>query len=140
MKMFTLLLATVFAASTASAFDVKGKADKAKSDAKDKGEQKKAEAKDKADQKAKDTKAEAKDKAEAKAGIKTHEVEAEIVSFDAKKNTLTIKGDEGQSTVPVEGPAIAEAKVVRPGQKVTLVCRDGENGEHKGVVGIKAKK
>ena len=140
MKKFTLLLAAVFAASTASAFDVKGKVDKAKSDAKDKGEQKKAEAKDKADQKARETKAEAKDKAEAKAGIKTHEVEAEVVSVDATKKTITIKTDTGQSTTALEGPAIAEAKVLRAGQKVTLVCRDGENGELKGVVGIKAKK
>jgi hypothetical protein len=140
MKMLTLLLAAVLSASTASAFDMKGKVDKAKSDAKDKADQKKAEAKDKADQKAKETKAQAKDKAEAKAGIKTHEVEAEVVSVDTTKNTLTIKTETGQSTTPVEGPAIAEAKVVKPGQKVTLVCRDGENGEHKGVVGIKAKK
>jgi hypothetical protein len=140
MKMLTLLLAAVFAASTVSAIDMKGKADKAKSDAKDKADEKKAETKDKADQKAKETKAEAKDKAAAKAGVKTHEVEAEVVSFDATKNTITIKTDKGESTAPVEGAAIAEAKVVKPGQKVTLVCRDGENGEHKGVVGIKAKK
>jgi hypothetical protein len=129
MKMLTLLLAAVFAASTVSALDVKGKADKAKSDAKDK-----------ADAKAKESKAEAKDKAEAKAGVKTHEVEAEVVSVDAAKKTITIKTDTGESTAPVEGPAIAEAKVVKPGQKVTVVCRDGENGEHKAVVAIKTKK
>jgi hypothetical protein len=140
MKKLTLLIAAVFAASTASAFDVKGKMDKAKSDAKDKADQKKAEAKDKADQKAKQTQAEAQDKAKAKAGVKTHEVDAEIVAVDAAKKTITIKTDTGESTTALEGPAIAEAKVLRAGQKVTVVCREGESGELKGVVGIKLKK
>ena len=72
------------------------------------------------------------------AAAKTHEVEAEIVSVDAAKHTLTLKGDTENKTVPVEGSkAIAALKDVKPGSKVTLVCKDNEKGEHKAVVGIK---
>lgn len=68
---------------------------------------------------------------------KTHEVAAEVVSADTAKNTLTIKGEKGDTTVPVEGAkAKASLKAVQPGEKVTLTCRDNAKGEHKAVTAI----
>lgn len=74
----------------------------------------------------------------AAASAKTHEVEAEIVAVDAVKNTLTLKGETENKTVPVEGKAVASLKDVKVGSKVTLTCKDDEKGAHKAVVGIKA--
>ena len=74
----------------------------------------------------------------AKPAGKTHEVSAEIVSVDAEKKTVTIKGDTENKTVPVQGKAIASLKTVKAGDKVTLVCKDSATGEHLAVVGIKA--
>lgn len=71
------------------------------------------------------------------AAVKTHDVEAEVVSFDAAKNTLTIKGEKENKTVPVEGKAIAALKDVKAGAKLTLVCKDDEKGAHKAVVDVK---
>ena len=68
---------------------------------------------------------------------KTHEVEAEIVAVDAVKNTLTLKGETENKTVPVEGKAIASLKDVKVGSKVTLTCKDDDKGAHQAVVGIK---
>lgn len=68
----------------------------------------------------------------------THEVQAEVVSADAAKKTLTIKGETENKTVPVEGKAVASLKSVKAGEKVTLTCRDNEKGEHQAVVAIKA--
>ena len=67
----------------------------------------------------------------------THEVEAEIVSVDIEKSTLTIKTEKGQATAPAEGKAVASLKELKPGQKVTVVCQDDEKGEHKSVTEIK---
>lgn len=78
------------------------------------------------------------DKAAALAAEKTtHEVKAEVVSFDATKNTLTIKGDKENKTVPVEGKALAALKDVKPGAKLTLVCKDDGAGMHQAVVDVK---
>ena len=118
MKKLTVLLSVLFAASLSYAGDVKSETKDA----------------------AKDAKAAAKEtKAEAKAEIKgkTHEVEAEVVSVDAIKNTITIKGEKGEHTAPLEGKAVVEAKAVKPGQKVTLVCLDDDKGDHKAVTDIK---
>lgn len=71
------------------------------------------------------------------AAVKTHDVQAEVVSFDAAKNTLTIKGEKENMTVPVEGKAIAALKDVKAGAKLTLVCKDDEKGAHKSVVDVK---
>ena len=111
MKKLTLLLAVVFAAGVAYAGDAP---------AADKAAAKPAEA-----------------PAKAKAVATTHDVEAEIVSVDTTKNTVTLKGEKGEHTAPVEGAkAQAELKALKAGQKVTVTCRD-ENGEHKAVTAIK---
>ena len=85
---------------------------------------------------AKATKAEAV-KTETAAASKTHEVEAEIVSYDAAAKTLTIKGTPDNKTVPVEAKAVASVKDLKAGAKVTLLCHDNEKGEHMGVAGVK---
>jgi hypothetical protein len=77
------------------------------------------------------------DKAAAMAAEKTHDVKAEVVSFDAAKSTLTIKGDKENKTVPVEGKALAALKDVKPGAKLTLVCKDDAAGAHQAVVDVK---
>jgi uncharacterized protein YdeI (BOF family) len=77
-------------------------------------------------------------KAEEKAAPNTHEVTAEIAAVDAMKNTVTIKAESGdEKVVPVEGKATAELKDLKPGEKVTLICKDDEKGAHKAVVGFK---
>jgi hypothetical protein len=117
MKKLTILLSVLFAASFAYA-------EGAKTEVKDKAKDAKAEAK-----------AEVKD---AKAAL-THEVEAEVVSIDSTKGTITLKTEKGESTAPVEGKAKTSLKDVKAGQKVTVVCRDNEKGEHQAVSEIKTK-
>jgi glucose/arabinose dehydrogenase len=87
-------------------------------------------------QDAKAAKTEAIAKTESSA-TKTHEVEAEIVSYDAAKKTLTIKGTPDNKTVPVDAKAVASVKDLKAGEKVTLLCRDNDKGEHQGVAGVK---
>jgi hypothetical protein len=73
----------------------------------------------------------------AKAAVKTHKVEAEVVSTDAAAKTITIKSDTGENkTAPVEGKAVAELKTVKAGGKYMLTCRDNEAGEHQAVINI----
>jgi hypothetical protein len=69
----------------------------------------------------------------------TQQVEAEVVSVDADKKTVTIKSDAGTSpeTLPVEGKAASALKDVKPGQKYTLVCKNDSTGGKKKVVDIK---
>ena len=90
-------------------------------------------------QDAKPAKVEAIAKAESTAD-KTHEVEAEIVSYDAVKKTLTIKGTPDNKTVPVEAKAVASVKDLKAGDKVTLICKDNDKGEHQAVAGVKPAK
>lgn len=72
---------------------------------------------------------------------KTHDVNVEVVSADVEGKTITIKGEDGESkTVPVLGEAISQLKNVHAGDKVTLTCKDKENGEHEGVTAIKIAK
>ena len=71
---------------------------------------------------------------------KNHDIQAEVISVDVEKNTLTIKGTAGDKTVPVEGKATAALKTVKAGDKLTLTCKDNEKGEHQAVVDIKAAK
>ena len=159
MKKLTVLLSVLFAASLSYAdvkdtkddanakakqtqADVKAKASDAKDDANAKAAETQAEVKAKAKDAKADANAKAKDAqadAKSKAAKMTHAFEAEIVSVDSAKNTITVKTDKGESTAPVEGKAVAEVKTVKPGQKVTLVCRDDEKGEHKAVTEIKTK-
>jgi hypothetical protein len=71
------------------------------------------------------------------AKLKTHDVEAEVVSVDAEKKTLTLKGESENKTVPVEGKAVAALKTVKTGSKYTLTCKDDEAGNHVAVVAIR---
>jgi hypothetical protein len=73
----------------------------------------------------------------AKAAMKTHKVEAEVVSTDAAAKTITIKSETGENkTAPVEGKAVAELKTVKAGGTYMLTCRDNEAGEHQAVIAI----
>lgn len=71
-----------------------------------------------------------------KPAVKTHKVEAEVVSTDLAAKTITIKADPENKTAPVEGKAIAELKTVKAGGMYTLTCRDNEAGEHQAVTNI----
>jgi multidrug resistance efflux pump len=141
MKKLTTLLAVMFAATLAYA----GDKDKDKDTTKEIKSDVKAAAKD-AKAEAKETKSEIKSeaketKAEVKADLKsakTHDVEGEIVSVDSAKNTITIKTTKGESTAPVEGKAQTSLKDLKPGQKVTVTCRDDDKGAHKAVTEIKS--
>ena len=73
----------------------------------------------------------------AAAPAKTHEVTAEVVSVDATAKTITIKGEAGNKTVPVDEKAIAQVKELKAGQPATLICRDDEKGAHQAVAGVK---
>lgn len=109
MKKFALLLSVVFAAGLAVA------------------DEKKAATKT-------ETKSEAKADANKAVAGKTHEVEAEVVSIDAKAKTVTIKGEKENKTIPVlNEKALASLKV----GKATLICQDTEKGDHQGVTGVK---
>jgi hypothetical protein len=118
MKKAALLLSFVFAAGVAVAHEGT-KADAAKAPA------------------SAETKATTATHTPTKVAMKTHKVEAEVVSTDAAAKTITIKSDTGENkTAPVEGKAIAELKTVKAGEKYTLTCRDNEAGEHQAVVAI----
>lgn len=118
MKKVALLLSFVFVAGVAVAHEA-AKASDAKMPAK-------AEAKATATHTA------------AKPAMKTHKVEAEVVSTDVAAKTITLKGENGaeNKTAPVEGKAVAALKTVKAGEKYTLTCRDNEAGEHQAVVAI----
>ncbi len=73
-------------------------------------------------------------------GSKTHVVEAEVVSADATAKTLTIKGEGGEKTVPVDAAAAAHLKTLKAGEKVKLTCRDNEKGEHQAITHITVEK
>ena len=78
--------------------------------------------------------------AAAPAAAKTHIVEAEVVSADATAKTLTIKGETGDKTVPVDAAAAAHLKTLKAGDKVKLTCRDNDKGEHQGISHITVDK
>jgi hypothetical protein len=67
---------------------------------------------------------------------KTHQVTAEVVSVDAEKSTITIKGEKENKTSPVDAKAAASLKTVKAGDTVTLTCWDNAKGEHEKVVAI----
>jgi hypothetical protein len=75
--------------------------------------------------------------AESETKAKSHELEAEVVAVDGEKNTITLKTAAGESTARVEAKAQASLADLKPGPKVTVVCRDDEKGEHKAVSEIK---
>jgi hypothetical protein len=67
---------------------------------------------------------------------KTHLVTAEVVSVDAEKNTITIKGEKENKTAPVDAKAASALKTVKAGDTVTLTCWDNAKGEHEKVIAI----
>jgi len=140
MKKLTTLLAVLFAATLAYGGEGKDKdRDTTKEitkDVKDAAKDVKNEVKDKTGETTAEAKAESKE-AKAKLAKNSHEVEAEVVSVDSVKNTVTIKTTKGESTAPVEGKAQISLKDLKPGQKVTVVCRDDDMGAHKAVTDIK---
>ena len=69
--------------------------------------------------------------------VKTHDVTTEVVSVDGAKNTITLKGEKENTTAPVEGKALAQLKTVKAGEKVTVTCRDNDQGEHQAITNIK---
>lgn len=66
-----------------------------------------------------------------KAVGKTHELNAEFVSADATKKTITLKTEDGsEKTVPVEGAkTLTSLKSLKANEKVTVTCRDNEKGD-----------
>ena len=69
---------------------------------------------------------------------KTHDIVAEIQSVDVNAKSLTYKDDTGKvGTAPVLPDAIEALKAVKPGDRVTLTCRDTDKGVHEGIVAIK---
>jgi len=75
------------------------------------------------------------------AAAKSHDVKTEIVSVDAKAQTITIKDDKGASqTVKVLPSAMAALKDIKAGDHVMLTCQDNDKGEHEGVAAIKVEK
>jgi len=71
--------------------------------------------------------------------MKTHVVEAEVVSADATAKTLTIKGDPNK-TMPVDATAAAHLKALKAGERVKLTCRDNDKGEHQAITHITMEK
>lgn len=68
---------------------------------------------------------------------KTHKMNVQVVSVDAKGKMITVKDEKGEShTAPVMGDAVAQLDKITAGEKVTLTCQDDEKGNHKGVIAI----
>jgi uncharacterized lipoprotein YajG len=74
------------------------------------------------------------------AAVKTHVVEAEVVSADATAKTLTIKGEKENKVLKVDEAAVAHLKDLKAGEKVKLTCRDNEKGEHEAITKIAVEK
>jgi hypothetical protein len=72
--------------------------------------------------------------------MKTHVVEAEVVSADATAKTLTIKGETENKVLKVDAEAAAHLKMLKAGEKVKLTCRDNEKGEHEAITKIVVEK
>jgi hypothetical protein len=78
--------------------------------------------------------AEAKAEQAAPAKTKSHKVEAEVVSTDVEKKTITIKAEGSEKTAPVGPLAIYRLKKLKAGDKVVLTCKDdASSGDHKEV-------
>lgn len=75
----------------------------------------------------------------AKPAGKVHAVTTEFVSADVAAKTITLKDETGANkTGPMEGKALAQVAKLKPGEKVTAMCRDNDKGEHQAIVSIKA--
>src|SRR6478672_9328168 len=65
---------------------------------------------------------------------KSHKLTVEVVSVDPAAKTMTIKDENGaDKTVPVMGDAVAHLKHLKAGDKVEVMCKDNEKGEHMGI-------
>ena len=72
---------------------------------------------------------------------RTHDMTVQVVSFDMKAKTITIKDEQGQTkTAPVIGIGIRQLRRVRAGEMFTLTCQDNAKGEHLGISAIKEAK
>jgi len=67
-------------------------------------------------------------------GEKTYTVE--VISADTTAKTLTIRGDDGQSTLFVDDRAIGSLGTVRPGDTITVATRDEATGRRRYVTAI----
>ena len=65
-------------------------------------------------------------------------VDAQIVSVDSSKHTLTIRGDKANTTLPVEGKALSSLSNLRPGEAVKLAYRNDGKGQHVAVTEVTA--
>jgi Cu/Ag efflux protein CusF len=73
----------------------------------------------------------------AAAKAKTHMVVTEVVKADTEGKKLTVKGPNNtEMTLPCEGKAVAELQSVKPGEKVDVMCKDNDKGQHEAIVGI----
>jgi hypothetical protein len=64
----------------------------------------------------------------------THKIDAEVVSTDVEKKTITVKVDGAEKTAPVGPLAMYRLKKLKAGDKVVLTCKDdAATGEHKEV-------
>lgn len=79
-------------------------------------------------------------KAATPAVAKTHVVEAEVVSADVAAKTLTVKTEQGESTMKVTAAAAKRLKTLKAGEKVKLTCHDNEKGEHEAITHIVVEK
>lgn len=65
---------------------------------------------------------------------KTHKFDAEVVSTDVEKKTLTVKVEGAEKTAPVGPLAMYRLKKLKAGDKVIVTCKDDAvSGEHKEV-------
>jgi hypothetical protein len=71
-----------------------------------------------------------------KALKKYHSVDAEVVSSDAEKMTITVKVAGVEKTAAVSALAKSRLSKVKAGDKVILSCKDVDGG-HKEVVAIR---
>jgi len=68
----------------------------------------------------------------APAKTKMHKIDAEVVSVDVEKKTITVKADGAEKTAPVGPVAMYRLKKLKAGDKVVLTCKDdAATGEHK---------
>jgi len=76
-----------------------------------------------------------------KASMKTHIVEAQVVSTDVEGKTITVKDEKGMTTTAkVDPQAAGHLKNLKAGEKVRLTCRDNDKGEHEAITHIAVEK
>jgi len=72
---------------------------------------------------------------------KLHKGTYRVVSVDSKDKTITLKDDSGDiNTAPVLDKAVDQLEMISSGMKVTVTCRDSDEGKHEGIVDIQVVK